>query len=66
MATQSRILALRIPWTEEAGGLQCDSLDHKECDTMDQLTHIYVSVCVCVCVCVCVYIYMYTIYDLLT
>ena len=30
MATFSRILAWRIPWTEEPGGLQ--SMGHKESD----------------------------------
>ena len=36
MATRSSILAWRIPWTEESGGLQ--SMDHKELDMTDQ-TH---------------------------
>ena len=36
MATHSNILAWRIPWTEEPGGLQ--SLDHKELDMAEQLT----------------------------
>ena len=31
MATHSNILAWRIPWTEESGGLQ--STGHKESDT---------------------------------
>ena len=31
MATHSSILAWRIPWTEEPGGLQ--SMGHKELDT---------------------------------
>ena len=35
MATHSSILAWRIPWTEELGGLQ--SMDHKESDTTEQL-----------------------------
>ena len=30
MVTHSSILALKIPWTEEPGGLQ--SMDHKESD----------------------------------
>ena len=30
MATHSSILAWRIPWTEESGGVQ--SMDHKELD----------------------------------
>ena len=36
IATHSNILAWRIPWTEEPGGLQ--SLDHKEWDTAEGLT----------------------------
>ena len=37
MATHSRILAWRIPWTEEPGGLQ--SRGHKKWDTTEWLTH---------------------------
>ena len=33
MATHSSILAWRISWTEEAGGLQ--SIDHTESDTTE-------------------------------
>ena len=36
MATHSSILAWRIPWTEEPGGLQ--SRGHKESDTTEQLS----------------------------
>ena len=36
MATHSSILAWRIPWTEEPGGLQC--MGHKELDMTEQLT----------------------------
>ena len=36
MATHSSILAWRIPWTEEPGGLQ--SMGHQELDTTGQLT----------------------------
>ena len=36
MAIHSSILAWRIPWTEEPGGLQ--SWGHKESDTAEQLT----------------------------
>ena len=36
MATHSRILAWRIPWTEEPGTLQC--IGHKESDTTERLT----------------------------
>ena len=35
MATYSSILAWRIPWTEELGGLQ--SMGHKELDTTERL-----------------------------
>ena len=35
MATNSSILAWRIPWTEEVGGLQCTGC--KEADTTEQL-----------------------------
>ena len=37
MATHSSILAWRIPWAEEPGGLQ--SIGHKESDTTDQLNN---------------------------
>ena len=36
MATHSSILAWRIPWTEEPGGLQ--PVGHEELDTTEQLT----------------------------
>ena len=36
MATHSSILARRIPWTEEPGGLQ--SMGHKESDRTEKLT----------------------------
>ena len=36
MATHSSILAWRIPWTEEPGGLQSTGL--QESDTTDRLT----------------------------
>ena len=35
-ATHSSILAWRIPWTEEPGGLK--SMGHKELNTTEQLT----------------------------
>ena len=35
MATHSSILAWRIPWTEDLGGLQ--STGHKESDTTERL-----------------------------
>ena len=37
MATHSSILAWRIPWTEEPGGLQ--SVGHKESDTTEATEH---------------------------
>ena len=37
MAIHSSILAWRIPWTEEPGGLQ--SIGSQESDTTEQLTH---------------------------
>ena len=36
MATHSRILAWRLPWTEEPGGLEL--MGHKEWNTTEQLT----------------------------
>ena len=42
MATHSTILAWRIPWTEERGGLQ--STGHKESDTTERLHfHLYIQ-----------------------
>ena len=37
MATHFSILAWRIPWTEEPGGLQ--SMGHKESDNAERLTY---------------------------
>ena len=37
MATHSSILAWRIPWTEEPGGLQ--SMESQELDTTERLNH---------------------------
>ena len=37
MATRSSILAEKIPWTEEPGGLQ--SMASKEADMTERLTH---------------------------
>ena len=50
MATHSSILAWRIPWTEEPGGLK--SLGCKESDMTEETEH--------TCIYVCVYIYIYT------
>ena len=41
MATNSSILAWRIPWTEEPGGLQ--SVDRKELVITEQLTHLFTA-----------------------
>ena len=38
MATHSSIVAWRIPWTEEPGGLQF--MGHKESDTIEQIAHV--------------------------
>ena len=38
MVTHSCILAWRIPWTEEPGGLQGPPWGHKESHTTEQLT----------------------------
>ena len=46
MATHSRILDWKIPWTEELGGLQ--SMGHEELNTSEQLRTItkrYLIVC---------------------
>ena len=42
MATYSNILAWRIPWTEESGGLQ--SMGSQKSDMAEQLTHTYVLI----------------------
>ena len=39
MGTHSSILAWKIPWTEEPGGLQ--SMGHKESDTTEHHAFIY-------------------------
>ena len=41
MAPQSCILARRIPWTKEPGGLQ--SMDHKESDTTFTFFQVFIS-----------------------
>ena len=41
MVTHSNILAWRIPWTEEPGGLP--SMGHKESDRTEQLTHMHIE-----------------------
>ena len=42
MATHSSMLAWKIPWTEESGGLQ--SMGCKESDTTERLTHTHKDV----------------------
>jgi len=44
MATHSSILAWRIPWTEEPGGLQ--SIGSKESYTTEMTKHEHVHICV--------------------
>ena len=48
MATHSSILAWRIPWTKEPGGLY-SPWGHKKSDRTEQLT---LSLLICTCVCV--------------
>ena len=43
MATHSNILAWRIPWTEEPGGIQ--SWGRKELDMTERLTHTNTECC---------------------
>ena len=52
MGTQSSILAWRMPWREEPGGLQSTGLQK----------HTHMCVCVYVCVCVCVCMRLLTLY----
>ena len=60
MATHSSILAWRIPWMEEPGGLQSMGLQGIEYDqSTDTSLHICSNIYISfkyVCVCVCVYI----------
>ena len=44
MAIHPSILAWRIPWTEEPGGLQ--SMGHTELDTTERLTQTHLFDCV--------------------
>ena len=64
MVTHSSILAWRIPWTEEPGGLQSIRLQRVRQDevtsTSLSLCHWIDFVCVCVCACTCVCVYIYT------
>ena len=43
MAAHSSVLAWRIPWTEEPGGLQ--SIGLKELDTKQLSTHMHILRC---------------------
>ena len=72
MVTHSSILAWKIPWTEESGGLQ--SMGPKELDTTEHLTkYIYIYIHTYIhthththtdtfvtymCVCVCIYLFL--------
>ena len=51
IATHSDILAWKIPWTEERGGLYSTKSQTRVSD--------YPTTTVCVCVCVCVYLNYY-------
>ena len=42
MATPSRILAWRIPWTEEPGGLQYVGSQKDRHDRVTEHTHVYI------------------------
>ena len=44
-ATHSSVLAWRIPWTEEPGGLQ--SVGSQESDTTERLTLVFIAVVLC-------------------
>ena len=62
MATHSSVLAWRIPWTEEPGGLQ--SMESQRVGHDWAHTHmgaIYINICVYIFMCmyICVYIYIY-------
>ena len=57
MAIHSSILAWRIPWTKEPGGLQPMVSQRVRHDWAH--THTYICVCVCVYIYVCVYVYIY-------
>ena len=53
MATYSSVLAWRIPWTQEPGGLQSiGSQSQIQLKWLSAQTHTQICVCVCVCVCV--------------
>ena len=52
MATQSSILAWKVPWTEEPGGLY-SPWGHKESDKTERLTRLLL-----------LYIYIYYIYNI--
>ena len=43
MATHSRILAWRIPWTEEPGGLQSTGLQRVGLDLSSQAQHTFIE-----------------------
>ena len=60
MTTHPSILAWKIPWREEPGGLQswgCKELDMTEYTQM-HTDYLYIHICVCVCIsvytCICI------------
>ena len=60
MASHSSILAWRIPWTEEPGGLWSIGSQRVRHDWSDLARMHVIYMCVCVCVCVLLYIiYLY-------
>ena len=60
MATRYSILAWRIPWTVEPGGLQSMELQSRTwLSTYTQGRYIYVCVCVCMCIYIYVHVYVY-------
>ena len=56
MATLSSILAWRVPWTEEPGGLQHIVL---QCQTQLKWLSMHLCTYMYICVCVCVYMFVF-------
>ena len=50
MANHSSILAWRIPWTEESGGLQSMGSQRVRHDRATMQQHVYAYIYVCICV----------------
>ena len=57
MATYSSILAWRVPWREEPGGLWSTGSQKVGHDCLALMHFIYIYIYI-VCVCVCIYIYI--------